>query len=77
MASISPVLGAVAITPFDSATFQPGRGLYVGNSGTIRVQCKDGSIVFLNNIVTGIIHPICVIRVYATGTTASNIVICY
>jgi len=70
-----PAVGAGAITPSDSTTFSPTyRALYVGVSGDIYVDCPHtGTNVKLGAVPVGIL-PIEVTRVYATGTTASDIV---
>lgn len=48
--------------------------LYVGTGGNIRVLTVSGDDVVFNNIQDGTFFPIQVLRVYATNTTASNII---
>lgn len=51
------------------------RGLYVGVAGNVSVEmAEDGTAIIFTSLSAGIIHPIAVRRVNATGTTATNIV---
>lgn len=70
---------ASAITPSDATVFaQPTRGLYIGGGGNITVDFADGgAAVTLVNPAIGYPLPLQVTRVYATGTTATNIVAFY
>jgi hypothetical protein len=64
-----------AITPHDTNDLStPTRGLYVGVSGDVKVISLDGNDVTYTGLMAGIIHAISCTRVYATGTTATNIV---
>lgn len=67
----------VAVTPSDSATIPPTKGIYVGTAGNLAVTFPDGSVVTFTGIATGIVHPLCVTKVMATNTTASTIVAVY
>lgn len=70
---------ASAVTKSDITVYaQPTRALYIGGSGDITVDMADGgsSIVFVGLLI-GTILPIQVTRIYATGTTATNIVALY
>ena len=71
---------AASVTPSDTANIPSVSGgtnngcvLYVGSAGTLRVQTVGGDDVTFNNINTGAFIPVQIVRVYATGTTASNI----
>jgi hypothetical protein len=68
--------GAVPITPDDDTVFAPTRGVYIG-SGVIKVDMADGTTVTLTALNAGDIHPISVTKVYATDTTATDIVVFY
>lgn len=68
---------AAAVTTSDSATFAPTYGLYVGGAGNVKVDMYDGGTVTFNSVTAGTILPIKATRVYATGTTATNIVALY
>ena len=48
--------------------------LYVGGTGDIRVLTAGGNDVKFASIATGTFMPVQVLRVYSTGTTATNIV---
>jgi hypothetical protein len=48
--------------------------LYVGNKGNLKVMTVGGDEVTFTNIQDGSFIPVQVLRVFATGTTASNIV---
>lgn len=67
---------AFDITPSDATEITTlHKGLWVGGSGDVRVQMwEGGSIVTLAGAVAGSLIPIRVKKVYATGTTATNIV---
>lgn len=67
--------GAYAVTPNDSANLaQPARGLWIGTTGNVAVALSNGGAsVTFQNIPSGTLLPIQAYRVYATGTTATNI----
>lgn len=75
---------AAAVTPSDtvdipSVSTQDGSGnngcvLYVGTGGTLKVTTIGGDEVTFTGIVSGTFVPVQVLRVWATGTSASNIV---
>lgn len=48
--------------------------LYIGTGGNIRVMTAGGDDVLFSNVLGGTFLPIQVTRVFATNTTASNIV---
>jgi hypothetical protein len=75
---------AAAVTPSNttnipSVSTENGSGnngcvLYVGGGGNLKVLTVGGDEVTFVNIQDGSFIPIQVLRVYATGTTATNIV---
>jgi hypothetical protein len=71
----SPATGGVAVTAHDSTNDPAGafRGLYVGGTGNIKVTMLDGTDVTFQSVPVGIL-PIVVLRVWSTGTTATNII---
>jgi hypothetical protein len=74
-----PAANAAAITPNNGADLAANtRGLYVGVSGDVKVDMVTGGtgITFVS-LAAGIVHPLQVKRVYATGTTATSIVAVY
>jgi hypothetical protein len=69
---------AAAITTSDTAVSDdPTRGIYVGTGGNVRVDMCSGGTVTFQNVVAGTLLPIQAIRVYATGTTATNLIALY
>jgi len=70
----SPGTSAADVVPND-ATDLPvcSRALYVGAAGDIRLTTVNNSTVTLRNLPAGIL-PMRVRRVFATGTTATDIV---
>lgn len=65
---------AVAITPADSDLTVPCRALYVGTGGNLRVTTINNNDVTFFNVAAGTILPVSVKRVWATSTTALNII---
>lgn len=70
-----PASAAAAITPDDVADLAHAtRALYVGQGGALAVRMLSGDEVTLAEVQTGMIYPLRVTRVLATGTTASGLV---
>jgi hypothetical protein len=46
----------------------------VGVAGAVKVTFFDGTTVTFGTLVAGVIHPLRVKRVFATGTTATGII---
>lgn len=75
---------AAAVTPSNtvdipSVSTQDGSGnngcvLYVGTGGTLKVTTIGGDEVTFTGIVSGTFVPVQVLRVWATGTSAQNII---
>ena len=75
---------AAAVTPSDtsnipSVSTEDGSGnngcvLYVGGFGNVKVLTVGGDEVTFTNIQDGTFMPVQVLRVFATGTTATGIV---
>ncbi len=69
-----PVFDAFAVTASDSTDLaQVTRGIYVGGGGHLKVTLAGGSTVTFSNLSAGI-WPFEVVRVFATGTTATNLI---
>ena len=67
---------ALEIVTSDTVVYdQPTRGVYVGTTGNLKVDMVSGGTVTFVALV-GLL-PIQVDRIYATGTTATNIVALY
>lgn len=75
----APAQGLAAVTPNNAADLpvSPTRGLYVGVSGDVSVVTAQGDTVLLKGLAAGILHPLAVVRVRSTGTTATDIVAAY
>jgi hypothetical protein len=68
---------ALSVTPSDGSDLagEPFFAVWVGTGGDLKVDMADGgSPVTLSNCASGQLIPIMVERIYATGTTASNII---
>lgn len=72
--NITPAAAAAAVTAHDSNRIAPTRGIYVGVSGDVKVTMLDGTAVTFVGLAAGVIHPICCVQVFSTGTTATDIV---
>ena len=67
----------VAITPNDTTVIDATKGGYIGGAGNLTVTMSDGNDVTFTAITAGMIHPISVTKVKATGTTATSIIAIY
>ena len=74
----SPAEFAYAVTPHDTNDLDPyTRGFYVGGEGDVKLDTVQGDTVTLVNCPQGSYHPIRTKRIYATTTTATNIIALY
>lgn len=65
---------AAAVIPSDTGNLTHESTLYIGGTGNVKVTMfKSGEVTFLN-CQKGSTLPILVTRVWATGTTATNII---
>lgn len=70
----SPAESAFSITPSDTTT-QVARGIYIGGNGSLKVlMYKDTTPVTFSNVTEGMLLPIIVQKIYATGTTATSLI---
>lgn len=70
----SPASNAAALTPSDSTDLaNVTRAVYVGTGGDLKVTMRGGQTVTYKNLPQGITKPIRVARVWATGTTAADL----
>ena len=70
--------GAAAITPHDTNLLPTiSRSIYVGGTGAVKVKTADGNDVTFPAVPVGTILPIRAQQVFATGTTATNLVSLY
>ena len=71
----SPAHGGATVTPNDSADLpDEARSLYIGGEGNVRVITRNGNDLTFVGLPAGSILPVYVVRVYATDTTATNII---
>ncbi|MEM9969497.1 MAG: hypothetical protein AAF762_00140 [Pseudomonadota bacterium] len=71
----SPAQRAEAITPDNGSDLTTvTRALFVGQSGNVRVRTAEGDVITFANMQGGVFYPIRVAQVFATGTTASDLV---
>lgn len=71
----SPATSGEAITPDDATDLSfVTRGLYIGSTGTVAVVMLSGDEVVLNDAQAGVIYPIRIRRLKATGTTAAGLI---
>jgi len=69
------VIGAVEITPDDDVDLEKAtRGIYVGVAGNLKVTLLNGDTVTYVNLAAGVTHAKQIVRVWDTGTTATNII---
>jgi hypothetical protein len=69
-----PAHHAAAVTPSDTTDLSmASTALFVGGSGNLRVTMLGGEILTFSNVPIGW-HSIRVTRVWATNTTATNII---
>jgi hypothetical protein len=70
----SPICGGFDIAPDDSADLQTvTRAFILGGGGDVAVVLKDGDTITLSGLAAGVIYPLRVSRVLATGTTATGL----
>ena len=72
-----PAYDMAAVTASNTANINPTRGVYIGGAGDLKVDTAGGTTITLSATAAGSILPISVKRIYATGTTATNIVALY
>ena len=74
---ITPIYRAESVTPHDTNKIEQTRGLYIGGAGDVVVTMADGNDATFTSLSAGIVHPLQVIRVKSTNTTATNILALY
>jgi len=79
-----PIIQANTVTPSDSVLFaQVSRGIYIGGAGNINIGwgvpqsgVYPANTTFVG-VVAGTILPVRANQIYATGTTATNLLVLY
>lgn len=64
---------AEAVTTSDTVTFNPSV-IWIGTAGNVKVTTAQGTDVVFTSVPGGTVLPVQVIRVFAIGTAATNIV---
>lgn len=64
----------VDIPSVNGGTDNRGPVLYIGGAGNVRVLTEGGDDVIFYGVAAGQFLPVHVVRVFATGTSATNIV---
>lgn len=71
----APATDAETVTPSDSVALTTvTRAIFVGSAGDLAVTMLSGDVVVLTNVVAGMVYPLRVSHVMATGTTAGGVV---
>lgn len=71
----SPAEAAFAVTPADGTDLpRATRAIYIGASGALRVTLLSGETVTFVGMQAGMVYPLRLRRVLATGTTAGGLV---
>ncbi len=71
----SPANQPEAITPSDATELtHVTRALYVGQSGNVRLKTVSGDTVTFANLQGGVVYPFRAVQVFATGTTAADLI---
>ena len=70
---------AVTITPDNDIILAtiPTAGVYIGGVGDIKVDMQGGSTTTLVGLKAGVVYPFKITKIYATDTTATDIVAVY
>ena len=71
----SPPVDGFSITPSDGSSLSvTTRGIYVGVAGDLKVVTAGGTTLTFVGLAAGVIHPLRVTKVFATGTSATDII---
>jgi hypothetical protein len=73
----APARRSLAITPSDGQPLsQIGKALYIGGGGHVRLRAIDDTEpVLFRNLAAGTVLPVRAAQVYASGTTAVDMVV--
>jgi hypothetical protein len=72
---LAPYHDAAAVIPSDTTDLpKVARGLHIGGAGDVKLTLWSGATVTLAGIPAGTERRVVARRVWATGTTATNIV---
>lgn len=65
---------AATVTTSNTVNFDTASVIFVGGGGNVRVLTAQGTDVTFTGVLAGSILPVQVLRVFATNTTATNMV---
>lgn len=70
---------AAAVTPSDTVDLPDGpcRGIYVGGAGAVKIVTTNGSTVTFAAVPVGTFMRVGAVRIFSTGTTATNLLALY
>jgi hypothetical protein len=73
--SMFSLISGFVVTPSDATTFQGTvRAIWVGGAGDVAVRmARDQSVLTIKGVQIGTLLPLCVDRIMATNTTATNL----
>jgi hypothetical protein len=66
--------GAFSITASDTTNLQNVAIVFIGGAGNVKVTTANGDVVTFNGLLGGAIIPVQVLRVWSTGTSATNLI---
>ena len=70
-----PAQGGATISPHATNPLPNfTRAIYVGGSGDLACEMVSGEVVTFVGLIAGAVYPFRVQKVFATGTTATNLV---
>jgi len=75
--------GAIEVTPSDTVNIAFPTGttestwVYVGVAGAIKALMADGTTATFTNLLAGVMYPLAIKKVFATGTVATGVIALY
>lgn len=66
--------GALDVTTSDTVNLTTPSVIYVGVAGNVKVTTAQGDAVTFVGLLAGTVIPVQVLRVWTTGTTATNLI---
>lgn len=73
---VDPLRAALTVQPSDTEDLGiESRALLLGAGGDVRLTLADGDTITLKGLRDGVLYPLAIRRVWATGTTAADIVV--
>lgn len=68
---------AASVTLSDSTVIENTRALYIGTAGNLKVTLVEGGDVTFVGLGSGTVLPVQAVKVWSTGSTASNVLALY